>query len=119
VGLVVGRSCNGVASLDMRHPPSPNEFVTEWLKRPTGTEFRADQPILCEDLNDVIQRPLVKVAKWEGLGGCTCGIPLGRDVRFYLNEDLFLTICPNCDSWATFPTRDKVRRDKATRESTS
>lgn len=109
-----------VASIDARSSyVDPNEFVEGWLKRPTGTEFRADQVEMFSLVSDVIQRPLVKCAKWEGLGGCTCGIPPGNDVRFYLSEDFFLTICPKCDSWAIYPTRDKVRRDKATPESKS
>jgi len=106
LGLLVGRTCSHVASLDTGLDyVDPNDFVNKWLTGKTGILFSSEHPKLSAQVAEVLNRPLVKTGKFEGLGGCACGISPGRDVRFYVSEELFFTICPRCDSWAAFPTR--------------
>ena len=86
-------------------------FVSGWLRRPTGREACMNHPELGRRVCALLalrqgEGELPSVPDDEGVGTCSCSLVLGGDVRFRLDDGSFMGICPACDSWAEWPTRD-------------
>lgn len=92
---------------------SNEEWVRAWLGRKWGKQFAEshakDFAKVKEHLDDGI---LIDVDPAEGVGTCSCGIEMGKDIRFLLDNYEFMSICPKCDSWSIYQTRDGKRRGR-------